>query len=210
MSTSDDRLFAAAAALRELVNVFTDREIDDELLDEITETATKLAAAVGTAPPWDRQAALERGLSAPRSLEGRRTQFPHRALYGPANPTAIPTEFKFGDAEVTAQITLEAVHGGAPGRGHGGVLSGLLDEIMGAVPSSVGAMGATARLTVNYRAPIPLGEPLRFRAWLHERDGRKIIVHADVRRGDDLIADADALFIAINYAEIDTSGAARH
>lgn len=78
------------------------------------------------------------------------------------------------------------------------------------VPRTVGAMAATARLTIDYRSPIPLGEPMQLRAWVHEHAGRKIYVHGDARRGDDLIAEMQALYVAIDYTTIDTSGAARH
>jgi len=207
---SIDRLFAAAAALRELVNLFTDRELDDDLLDEIATAAEGLSAKAEAAPHWDRQAVLEVGLIAPESEEGRRTGFPYRAIGGRANPTAKPLELHFGEDAVTAEVTLDPMHSGAPGRGHGGVLAGILDEFTGAAPRLIGTMGATARLTINYRAPIPLGEPLQLRAWVHEQEGRKIFVRGEARRGEDLIADCEALFIVIDYAAIDTSGAARH
>lgn len=207
---SIDRLFEAAAALRELVNVFTDRALDDDLLAEITATARALTAKVQEAPHWDRQAVLAAGLVAPDSEEGRRTGFPYRAVAGRANPAAIPLTLEFGEDVVTTEITLEPMHGGAPGRGHGGVLAGVFDEFTGAAPRLIGTMGATARLSVNYRAPIPLGEPLQLRAWIHEQQGRKVFVRGDAHRGDVLIADAEALFVTIDYAAIDTSGEARH
>ncbi|MFN8104436.1 MAG: PaaI family thioesterase [Acidimicrobiia bacterium] len=205
-----DRLFAAAASLRDLVDLFTDRELGDDLLAEITETARTLSDKVAQAPHWDRQAVLEAGLVAPDSEEGRRTGFPYRAIAGAANPAATPMALHFEEDAVTTEVTLRPMHSGAPGRGHGGVLAGLLDEFAGAAPRLVDVMAATARLTVNYRGPIPLGEPLQLRAWVHERDGRKIFVRGEARRGDDLVADMEALFIAIDYGSIDTSGAARH
>lgn len=209
-SASVDRLFAAAASLRELVNLFTDRDLDDDLLDEIADTAAALSAKVDRAPHWDRQAVLAASLVDPDSEEGRRTGFPYRAIAGAANPAATPMVLHFEEDAVTSEVTLRPMHSGAPGRGHGGVLAGILDEFAGAAPRLVGVMAATARLTVNYRGPIPLGEPLRLRAWVHERDGRKIFVRGDARRGDDLVADMEALFIVIDYGAIDTSGAARH
>lgn len=206
----DERLFTAADALRDLVDLFCDREPEGELLEKITEVARGLSAKLEAAPRWDRQAALEAGLTGLDSEDGRRHSFVHRAVAGPANPSAIPIEFHFDDGVASSEVTFGAMHGGAPGRGHGGVLAGILDEFAGVVPGHVGAMAATARLTVNYRAPIPIGEPLALRAWVHERDGRKIYVRGEARRGVDLIADMEALYIAIDYSAIDTSGAARH
>ncbi len=210
MSTPTDRLFTAAAALRGLVNLFTDRELDEGLLDEITEVAERLSAKVEQAPCWDRQAVLDADLDRVDSEDGRVTGFAHRAVAGRANPGAMPFEFRIEDGVATTEITLQPMHGGAPGRGHGGVLAAIFDEFAGVVPPTVGAMAATARLTVNYRSPIPIGEPMQLRAWVHEHGGRKIFVHGDARLGDDLIADMEALYVAIDYTTIDTSGAARH
>lgn len=201
---SIDRLFAAASGLRELVNLFTDRELDDDLLDEIAEVARELSAQVQRAPRWDRRAVLEEGLRSSDSEEGRRTSFPYRAIAGPANPSATPMTLHFDEGVVSTEVTFQPMHGGAPGRGHGGVLAGILDEFAGAVPRLVGVMAATARLTVNYQAPIPIGEPLQLRGWVHEHDDRKIFVRGDARCGDDLIADLEALFIDIDYTAIDT------
>jgi acyl-coenzyme A thioesterase PaaI-like protein len=207
-----DRLFATSEALRELLNLFCDRELDDELLAEVAEVARALSAKISTAPPWDRQAELEAGLKAPDTHEGRRTGFPHRAIAGAANPCAHPMilDLDFDEGVVTTEVILQPMHGGAPGRGHGGVLAGIFDEFAGAAPRLAGTMGATARLCINYRAPIPVGEPLALRAWVERHENRKVFVAGDARRGDQVIADIEALFVVIDYGAIDTSGAARH
>ncbi|KAA0235752.1 MAG: hypothetical protein JJLCMIEE_02081 [Acidimicrobiales bacterium] len=205
-----DRLFTAAAELRHLVDLFTDRALDDELLEDVSEVARGLSARLARAPRWDRGALLAEGLKSVESEETRRKGFPYRAVAGPANPSGIPMALHFGEGMVTTEVTLQSMHSGAPGRGHGGVLAGILDEFAGAAPQLVGTMAATARLTVDYRAPIPLGEPLQLRVWVHEHEGEKIFVRGDARRDGDLIAEVEALFIEIDYGAIDTSGAARH
>lgn len=208
----DEHLFAAASALRELVDLFCDRDLDVGLLDEITDSVTRLSARVGEAPQWDRGAALERGLSIPETHEGRRRGFPHRAVGGLANPSAQPMvlEFDFDRGLLSTEITFGPMHSGAPGRVHGGVLAAVFDEFGGAVLRLADTRGATARLCVNYRAPIPMGVPILLSGWIEHQEGRKITVGADARRGDDLIAEMDGLFVVIDYAAIDTSGAARH
>ncbi len=55
----------------------------------------------------------------------------------------------------------------------------------------------TGRLTVNYRAPVPLGVDLSVRARLRNRSGRKLFMVAEMTHGDDVICDAEGLFIAI-------------
>lgn len=205
-----EKLFATAASLRRLVNLFTDRELAEDLLDEIAAVADEISEKIEVAPRWDRRAALEAGLAGLNKDEGRRKGFPHRAISGPANPSATPMEIHFTDDMVTTEVIFEPMNGGAPGRGHGGVLAGFFDDFAGATPRLLGLMAATARLTVRYRSPIPIGEPLTLRAWVDSHQGRKINVRGDARRGDTVIADLEALYIAIDYDAIDTSGKARH
>lgn len=209
---SDERLFAAAAALRGLVNLFCDREPDADVLDEITEVAGRLSAEIAKAPQWDRQAALEAGLRTTDTHESRRRGFPHRAVGGAANPSAHPMvlEYDFDEGLLSTEVTFQPMHSGAPGRVHGGVLAAVLDEFAGATLRLADTRGATARLCINYRAPIPMGVPLTLRGWIEGREDRKIVVGGEVRRGDDLIADIEVLFVVIDYAAIDTSDAARH
>ncbi len=205
-----DKLFATAASVRRLVNLFTDREVDDPLLDEIAAAADQLSAKIETAPQWDRRAMLEASLAGLNMDDGRRKGFPFRAISGPANPSATPMHLHFTEDMVTTEITFEPMNGGAPGRGHGGVMAGFFDDFAGAVPRLLGLMAATARLTVRYRSPIPIGEPVELRAWVDSHSGRKINVKGDARRGDEVIAELEALYIAIDYTAIDTSGEARH
>lgn len=209
---SDDKLFTTAAALRELVNLFCDREPDDDVLDEIADAARRLSAKVEQAPQWDRQEALERGLTVAETHEGRSRGFPHRAVGGLANPAAQPMvmDFDFDEGVLRTEVTFHPMHSGAPGRVHGGVLAGVLDEFAGAILRLADTRGATGRLTINYRSPIPMGIPLAFRGWVDHREGRKVVVRGEVHRGDELIADMEGLMVVIDYAAIDTSGNARH
>lgn len=209
--TSPDPLFDAAAALRHLVDLFCDREVAPELLARITTAAEDLSAAVAEEPRWDRQAMLEESIRDPYRRDGRRGGFYYRGVAGPANPAALPLELRVIDGVLLTEVTLGPMHSGAPGRGHGGVLAGIFDEFAGSAPRFLtDSMAATGRLTIHYRAPIPLGVPLQLRAWVHDHEGRKIHVRGDARRGDDVIAEVEGLFIQIDYAVIDTSGAARH
>jgi acyl-coenzyme A thioesterase PaaI-like protein len=209
--TSPDPLFDAAAALRHLVDLFCDREISPELLGRITATAEELSAEVAEEPQWDRQALLEESIRDPYRRDGRRGGFYYRGVAGPANPAAMPLELRVVDGVLITEVTLGPMHSGAPGRGHGGVLAGIFDEFAGSAPRFLtDSMAATGRLTIHYRAPIPLGVPLQLRAWVNDHEGRKIHVRGDARRDDDVIAEVEWLFIQIDYAVIDTSGAARH
>lgn len=196
---------AAASAVRHLVNVFCGHDAPDELLDRIAKTAGALSDEMSAGPRWDRQEVLMSSLAVLGDLEERRTKaFVHRAVAGPANPAAIPVDFVVDGESVSAIVELGPMQEGAPGRAHGGVVAGILDELSGVVPAAIGSLGATATLTVNYLAPIPVEVPLTFRTWLHKRDGRKLEVHGEVSRGDEVFVTSESLFVAIDYTAINT------
>lgn len=67
------------------------------------------------------------------------------------------------DNTILARFTGQEVHQGYPGRFHGGVLAGILDETLGrAIRLEHGdeVWGVTAELTLRYRQPVPLGVEL--------------------------------------------------
>jgi acyl-coenzyme A thioesterase PaaI-like protein len=196
---------AAAAALRDLLNVFCGHDAPDEVLESVAANARALAAQMREGSRWDRQAMLHAGLSVMGDVTERRVSaFVHRAVAGPANPAALPIDFRRDGEAVAATVELGPMHEGAPGRAHGGVVAGLFDDLTGVVPAMLGAMSVTGRLEIDFRSPVPVETPVELRAWLHERSGRKIEVHADARHAGTLLASARALFVSIDFARIDT------
>jgi len=116
---------------------------------------------------------------------------------GDANPFAPQVELEVTeDKVVQGTVTFAEIHNGPPWNTcHGGVVALVYDDIVG-LAAMVGAGGGmTARLTINYRKPTPLFEPIRFRAWLEEHEDRKFIARGEMRLGDTLLSEADGLFI---------------
>lgn len=123
---------------------------------------------------------------------------PERPFAGRANPYGIPLEVWYRAPWVETELVLGAAYEGAPGRSHGGVVAAIFDDLTGFVLSTVGVMAYTGRLTVHYRAGVPLDVPVLFRARLAQREGRKLFVEAEGRAGDEqVLAAAEALFIQI-------------
>jgi acyl-coenzyme A thioesterase PaaI-like protein len=199
--TSEARL-ALAAALRRLGNALVARQPDDSVLEEVTRTVdavvplvevaparphafSELRSAIFTRPPGEGAA------SVPRNA------FPDCVVSGRANPMGIDARLWREGDEAVCRVTLGAAFEGAPGRAHGGVVAALIDETMGLVMSISTTPAFTGRLTVTYRAPTPLGEPLEVRARLAGRDGRKITVTAELRSADRLLAQGEGLFIGV-------------
>lgn len=68
------------------------------------------------------------------------------------------------DGTVLARFTGQPIHQGYPGRFHGGVLAGILDEALGRtirIPYGDAVWGVTVELTTRYRKPVPIGVELR-------------------------------------------------
>ncbi len=205
MAAPKQSRLAAAAALRDLLNVFCGHDAPDEVLDRVAASACTLAAEMREGPRWDRQAMLHAGLAATGDVTERRASaFVHRAVAGAANPAALPFDFRRDGEAVAVTVELGPMHEGAPGRAHGGVVAALFDDLTGVVPAMIGALSVTGRLEIDFRSPVPVEAPVELRAWLHERSGRKIEVHADARHAGTLLASARALFVRIDFAGIDT------
>jgi acyl-coenzyme A thioesterase PaaI-like protein len=107
---------------------------------------------------------------------------------------------------VTGKLTLDERHQGAPGFAHGGALATALDDALGTVLVVIGMPGVTARLEVDYRRPALLGREFVVEAWLEREDGRKIHMAAELRDGDNVIAEARALFLQVEAEHFMSGG----
>lgn len=94
---------------------------------------------------------------------------------------------------------------GPPGHVHGGALAALLDEAMGMAVLSTGRVCVAARIEVDFRAMVHLGEVVTAEMTLGEATTKKIPVRATLRRADGAVAcEATGLFV-----EIGTDGLGR-
>ncbi len=96
------------------------------------------------------------------------------------------------------ETTLPSDFQGWEGITHGGIVATILDEVMGWALASADSWGFTARLTIDYRRPTPIGRPLRAEGQLVERRRRLLTTRArlvDVETGE-VLATADALYVA--------------
>jgi hypothetical protein len=85
----------------------------------------------------------------------------------------------------------------------------MFDDVLGATQRLVDKPGVTGRLTVHYRHITPVLEELTLRAWIEEDVGRRILSKATCHAGDTLTADAEALFIRVDFTEVQERMAAR-
>lgn len=136
--------------------------------------------------------------------------FNRQSLFrGAHNPLAPPLELEREDGVVVARVRLGLAYEGPPHGVHGGYVAGIFDDVLGATQHEAARPGVTARLTVHYRHITPVEEELVFRAWIEEEVGRRIVAKATCHAGDLLTADADALFILVDFDEVRARMAAR-
>lgn len=127
--------------------------------------------------------------------------FDHSPMLGRANPLAPPIELSLEDGRMIGRATFGAAYEGPPGCVHGGFIAAAFDEVLGSTQSLSGSPGMTGRLTVSYRSPTPLHTPLVFEGTLDRVEGRKIFTTGRLYAGDVLCAEAEGLFISIDFAK---------
>lgn len=98
---------------------------------------------------------------------------------GPANPAGLGLQVVRTAEGVEAVHSFDAPHVGAPGIAHGGAVALAFDDLFGFTLYTVGALAVTRSLTVEYQAPFRLHHPYTFRAQLRERNGRRLLLHAE-------------------------------
>lgn len=192
----------AAAALRRLGNAIVGHECDPALLEQVAARADAIASEVELGTPRSRQVeSIKRRLWETAPPDGGALQhFAECFVSGPANPMGVAIRVRREGDEAVAETRLGPAFEGAPKRAHGGITAAIFDDVMGYVLALDRTPAYTGRLQVNYRAPVPIGEPLEIRAGLRQREGRKIVVGARMRLLDgdgEIISDAEGLFVAI-------------
>ncbi len=201
--TNEERRMTAATLMRELGHDFVAHDLDDEQLDEIRAHLEELQRIVAHGQlrtrvvPSGALQSFKMAVPSENSLE-KHQLFSDSIVSGGSNPMGLGGYlWREGDVSVM-QVTLGKAFEGAPGRAHGGIVAALLDETMGLVMAINDVLAYTVQLDISYLAPTPVNEPIIARAWLKERDGRKLLIAATVQAGETELASATGLFIAVD------------
>jgi acyl-coenzyme A thioesterase PaaI-like protein len=122
-------------------------------------------------------------------------------LIGLSNALSPPIELRAGDdlRTVHGRAVFGSAYEGPPGCVHGGYVAAAFDEVLGFANSLSGTPGMTGTLTVRYRRPTPLHTELRFEGRYDRSEGRKIFTTGQLFAGETLCAEADGLFISVDF-----------
>lgn len=108
---------------------------------------------------------------------------------GEENPHGMGlTWYAEADGSVSASFVLDEAQQGPPGHAHGGASAAILDEAMGAAVWYAGYNVAVVHLSLDYRKPVPLHQPLSCRARMEKQEGRKIYATGEIYLPDGQVA----------------------
>jgi acyl-coenzyme A thioesterase PaaI-like protein len=187
-----DARVALATALRELGQALVSREVPDAVLESITPSVASALASVSSYPVRRRpDDGMRRDVLEGTPADGDVIRhFDDCPVSGVANPFSMTINARRHGAEVAARVVLGPAFEGAPGRAHGGPVAAMFDDVLGFL-GAVHVVGTYAvELTVQYRAPFPLGQDVAVRAWVESRDDRRLVSVGQATHGGQLVAEA--------------------
>jgi acyl-coenzyme A thioesterase PaaI-like protein len=117
-------------------------------------------------------------------------------------------ELRVENDRVIGRVTFDRRQEGAPGIAHGGAVATVLDDALGTLLVVLRRPAVTANLNLDFRAPALLGRPLEVEAWTDRVDARKLHLAGRLLDGDDVVAEAKALFLEVDLEHFRRGGQA--
>lgn len=198
-------LHCLAAALRGMSEAMMDTAASEAQLAAAADGVETILAVLEAAP---RHRAL-RGFAESSNSGDSRAMFDSSPLIGLGNPIAPPMRLNVVDDHVEGTAIFGTAYEGPPGHVHGGFVAAAFDELLGMAQSLTGNPGMTGSLTVRYRKPTPLHRELRFIGRVDRVEGRKIFTSGSLFAGETLCAEADGLFISVDFERMRQLAAVR-
>ena len=118
---------------------------------------------------------------------------------GLENPIGLKMAFyEEEEGRVVGKFTSGEQHQGYPGTMHGGIVTALLDETLGRVAIAAGRWMVTARLSIRFRRPIPIGQTLTVVGEVVSWERRSLEARGEIRLADGQVgAEASGTFVEI-------------
>lgn len=118
---------------------------------------------------------------------------------GARNPVGLQLAFYRREDGVYADFTPGTDYEGYTRMVHGGILSTILDEAMSWAVIDSGRLAVTARMSVDFRKPVPSGDTLEVTATVSRDRGRAVETRGEIRSASgDVLASSTGLFIRVS------------
>ena len=117
------------------------------------------------------------------------------ALAGYSNPLSPGINMRIEGERAYGTVTCGWAYEGPPFHIHGGYVAAIFDQFLGMAQMMGKQPGMTGTLKIRYLRPTPLNRELKLEAWLERVEGRKTVLHAEMRAGDLVTAECEGLFI---------------
>ena len=113
---------------------------------------------------------------------------------GKDNPIGLKLEMNIADDKNTAYFTPQKNHESYGDRMHGGLISTLLDEVMGNyVFKTQGRPAYTADIEIRFREAVRIGETIKIEGWVTKHRGRLFLTQGLITKADGtVVAEATA------------------
>ncbi len=194
---------ALAAELRGIIEALAVNELDPEAVEDAAELAARMRSRLEgrPRPRWYEADANDPGRAS------RASYLEQSPVRGRLNPIAPPIALEAGaradgTPAVLGRVRLGKAYEGPPHGVHGGWVAALFDEVLGSAQNLADAPGVTGVLKIRYRHVTPVDEDLRFEAWVESRRERRMIARATCHAGGTLTADAEGLFVQVDFDEV--------
>ena len=128
---------------------------------------------------------------------------PHHCFAcGSLNTTGMQLELHVEPSRSWVELALEPRFQGWDGIAHGGILCTILDEVMAWALVGQDSWGLTARMGVDFKRPVTVGQALRAEGWVTRSRRRLVETAGQVvdRTSGDVLATATGLYVAADDA----------
>ena len=165
------------------------KPMEPERIRELASACRELADRMEAEPSWRERGGLAMAPGSDSVLQER------SGITGRSNALAPPLSLEFEGNLTKGSAVWTAAYEGPPGCLHGGFVAAAFDDLLGCAQMASGTAGFTGTLTIRMRKPIPHNERIDYDAAVDRIEGRKLIVKGKALLGDEVLAEAEGLFI---------------
>lgn len=152
----------------------------------------------------------EKSIRKKKKVLGKQKSVKYSIVCGTENPASLGcTVYELEGGETATFFTANRFHEGHGHIMHGGIISAVMDELMGRsthmAMRTIKQPIVTAGMQINYKAPLVIGEKYYAFGKVVESEGRCYNIKSIIlSEENDIMAEADGVFVTVTVAGDDT------